>query len=124
MKVANWNPGEITFEIEKTAMDRLARAGEVVAAKARARCPVGYDRPQSKTGKDWSGRKAGALKNSIRVTRLPGDPKQNIRIYAGSRAVYYARFVEFGTVKMSARPFLRPALNGTRGEIMSIMENG
>ena len=124
MRVANWNPGEITVEIEKRAMDRLAKAGELIASKARAMAPIGIDRPPYKSGKEWSGRKAGALRNTIRVTRLPGDPKQNIRVYAGSRAVYYARFVEFGTAKMGARPFLRPALNAVKASIKSIMENG
>jgi hypothetical protein len=32
--------------------------------------------------------------------------------------------VEKGTVKMKAKPFLRPALNASKGQIMSIMENG
>lgn len=122
MRVANWSPGAITIEVEKTAMDRLAKAGEVVAEKARQRAPIGKD--ITRAGK-WGNRKAGALRDSIRVTRLPGDPKLNIRVYAGNKSdVFYARWVECGTVKMPARPYLRPAINGAKATIMQIMENG
>ena len=58
---------------------------------------------------------------------MKGDPKQNIRAYAGNRlkgGAFYAHMVEKGTVKMKAKPFLRPALNASKGQIMSIMENG
>lgn len=111
MKLVNWNPGAVTAEIEKTAMDRLAEAGEIVAARARGLVPV----------------KSGKLKSSIRVTRLKGDPKQNIRVYAGSRekgGAFYSHMVEHGTVKMPAEPFLRPALNASKSDILSKVENG
>jgi HK97 gp10 family phage protein len=125
MRIGKWSPGPITAEIEKKAMDRLAKAGELVASKARQKVPVGKDRSPYKNGKEWTGRKAGALRDSIRVVRLNGDPKLNVRVYAGNRTdAFYAHFVEYGTVKMPARPFLRPALNSNKAEIMSIMENG
>ena len=110
MKI-QWNPEQVTAEIEKKAMDRLERAGEIVGEKARQLVPVD----------------TGKLKATIRVARLKGDPKQNIRVYAGNRlkgGAFYAHMVEKGTVKMKAKPFLRPALNASKGQIMAIMENG
>jgi HK97 gp10 family phage protein len=101
-------------------MDRLERAAEVVADAARQRVPV----------------LTGTLKDTIRVTRLTGDPRRNIRIYAGSRikggsmkkgaerGAFYAHMVEYGTVKMRARPFLRPALNASKSTIQSILREG
>jgi len=111
MRVEGWSPGAITIEVEKRAMDRLEKAGEVVADRARQNVPV----------------QTGTLKDSIRVTRLKGDPKLNIRVYAGNRkkgGAFYAHMVEYGTVKMRARPYLRPALNAAKGQIMNIMEKG
>jgi len=124
MRVEGWAPEKITVEIEKRAMDRLEKAGNLIASRARALVPVGKDVPQGK-GK-WSKREAGALRNTIRTTRLKGDPKLNIRVYAGNRqgGVFYAGFVEKGTVKMRAKPYLRPALNEIKGQIKSILENG
>jgi len=121
MRVENWYPEKITAEIEKKAMDRLEKAAESVASRARGLVPVGKD--VAGKGK-WSKREAGALKKSIRVVRLKGDPKMNVRVYAGNRDVFYARFVEYGTVKMKARPFLRPALNASKASIKATVENG
>lgn len=111
MKIKNWAPAQITAEVEKTAMDRLEKAGEIVADRARSLVPV----------------RSGKLKATIRVVRLRGDAKQNIRVYAGNRekgGAFYAHMVEYGTVKMAAKPFLRPALNASKGGIMNKMENG
>lgn len=129
MKV-KWNPiGSITAEIEKRAMDRLAKAGEVVAAKARALFPLGAPppMPNRKSKEPWKPMSKGDLQKSIRVKRLDGDPKLNIRVYAGGRwkgAPFYAHMIEFGTVKLGARPFLRPALNSSKAAIKNIAENG
>jgi len=124
MRIEGWHPEEITLEIEKKAMDRLYSAGLLVASRARGMVPIGKNRPPYKNGKEWTERRAGTLKASIRVTRLKGDPKMNIRIYAGHRAAYYARWVEMGTKKMAARPYLRPALNASKSSIKNMVENG
>lgn len=129
MRVVNWAPEKITAEVEKKAMDRLEKAGEVVAAKARQKFPLGAPPPtvSRKSKKPWMPMSKGDLEKSIRVKRLPGDPKLNIRVYAGGRwkgAPFYAHMIEFGTAKMGARPFLRPALNSSKSSIKSIMENG
>jgi HK97 gp10 family phage protein len=39
-----------------------------------------------------------------------------LRIYAGSGKGFYARFHEFGTVKMAARPFFYPTWRARRAE--------
>ena len=111
-------------EIEKKAMDRLEAAANIVAEAARALAPVGKSRPGKVGGKDWTERETGALRDSIRVVRLKGDPKLNVRVYAGSQKVFYARFVEYGTVKMKAKPFLRPAFNASKSRMKSIIEGG
>jgi HK97 gp10 family phage protein len=122
MRVSNWQPQKFDGEFFNASMDRLERAAEVIASKARARAPIGESRAQYKSGKDYTSRESGALKASVRVVRLYDQKARNVRVYAGSRKVYYARFVEFGTVKMSAKPFLRPALNSSKAEIRSILE--
>lgn len=54
--------------------------------------------------------RTGRLRNSI-TWRLGNDATPYVDI--GS-AVHYAPFVELGTSRMSARPFLRPALEAAR----------
>lgn len=116
MRVVNWNPEKANKELRAVVMDRLQKIAEKVATIARQKVPVGEDVPQG-PGK-WSKRESGALKKSIRVVRLYGDPKKNVRVYAGSKEVYYARFVEYGTVKMKAKPFLRPAVSAAKKDIL------
>jgi HK97 gp10 family phage protein len=121
MRVSNWNPKRFDGEIIAAGMDRLEQAAEVIAEEARRRVPVGTSRPGKKGGKAWTAREAGALKRSIRVVRLRNDERRNIRVYAGNREVYYARFVEYGTVKMKAKPYLRPALNASKSRIQGLL---
>jgi HK97 gp10 family phage protein len=122
MRVAKWSTKEADMQIQVNAMDRLQEVAEAIAEEARRHVPVGQNVPAGK-GK-WSAREAGALKRSIRVVRLHGDPKKNVRVYAGSREVYYARFVEYGTAKMRARPFLRPAVQAMKSKIGKVFQGG
>lgn len=123
MKV-EWNPGPITQEVEAAAMDRLEEIMNRVADKARAHCPVGtISRPQRPGSKYWTERVPGTLRNSIRVRRLKGDPNLDVRVYAGNERAYYAGFVEHGTVKTKAKPFLRPAMNGASSAAAELLES-
>ncbi len=113
----DWAPAVITAEIEKKAMDGLEKVCEQIADRARSLCPVD----------------TGALKSTIRVRRLKGDPYLDVRVYAGSRVAgggskkgadrgaFYAHMVEYGTVKMAKKPFLRPALDSVKGNVISII---
>lgn len=69
--------------------DALHQAGEAVADRARGYVPV----------------RTGALKASIEV--IDGDGY----VLVGS-SMHYAVYVELGTSRMSARPYLRPAASG------------
>lgn len=128
-RVSNWNPRQYDGEFAAASMDRLRKAAEVIAAKARTKCPVGtVSRPMYKSGpyagKEWTKRDAGALKKTIRVVEKRGQgtavlENKNIRVYAGNYLVYYASIVEH-----AVKAFMRPALNASKGEIKSILENG
>ena len=52
----------------------------------------------------------GTLRRSIRVRREIDRRTGERTAYAGTD-VFYGRMVEFGTVKMPPRPFMRPALD-------------
>lgn len=87
---------DLGSEIAGRLGSNAVRAGaRVIAASARSKAPV----------------LTGALKNSIRVfedqdVRRAGGAERTA--YAGTR-VFYAKFVEFGTVHVPARSFLRAA---------------
>lgn len=107
MRVSNWKPQRFDGEIMTASMDRLERCAEVIATDARRRVRV----------------RSGDLQKTIRVVRLRGDPKRNVRVYAGSRKSFQARWGEYGTSKMKAWPFLRPALNASKSKIQDILRS-
>jgi len=74
-----------------------------------------------------------ALQKSIaKETILERGKVKSIRVRAGGRVrnpktgqlVNYASYVEFGTSKMAAQPFLRPAYVEHRGEIIKAIMRG
>ena len=69
----------------------------------------------------WMGRVAGTLKSTVRKVEK-WDRAGNLRCYAGNNKVFYARFVEYGTVKAKARPFLRPSFMAIKGTVKERIE--
>lgn len=72
-----------------------------------------YDTPESKSGYVRTGR----LRNSISYGVDTGEPA----VYIGSN-VEYAPYVELGTSKMAARPFLKPAAENYSQEYMDLLK--
>lgn len=132
-RIAFWDFKPLHKEVTRNVMKRLEKSAEVVKRKAQSKCPVGtLSRPMYTKGRYagqfWTARDAGALKKSIRVVKKHGAEaggfielragSLNIRVYAGTKKVYYAQIVEFYT------PFMRPALDASISKIKSIMLNG
>lgn len=74
---------------------------------------VVYDTPESKSGYVRTGR----LRNSISYGVDTDEPA----VYIGSN-VEYAPYVELGTSKMRARPFLKPAAENYAQEYMDLLK--
>ena len=72
-----------------------------------------YDTPESKSGYVRTGR----LRNSISYGVDTSEPA----VYIGSN-VKYAPYVELGTSKMRARPYLKPAVENYAGEYKDLLE--
>ena len=108
MRVENWKPNEFDLVFENVAIERMLEAGQLVVQKARASCPVGIkSRPPYKmgqaSGKDWTSREPGRLKDTIRVDRIrtksgaisrAKSARNRVRISMGSEDAYYSLFVE------------------------------
>jgi len=69
----------------------------------------------------WVGRRAGSLKSTIRKVEKY-DRAGNLRCYAGNNKVFYARFVEYGTVKTRKQPYMRPSFQAIKGTIKERIE--
>lgn len=74
--------------IQKSADETCGLIADMTAARAQQIVPV----------------RTGTLQRSITVT------KEGLMVYSVGSIIFYAPFVEFGTSRMRAQPFLRPAL--------------
>lgn len=107
-------PDKLALNVMRGAV----RAGAVVVQReARAKCPTGKQEYHWLGKKGTKGRwlvKAGELKKKGIRVRLAPRKKRAVPIeywvYVSKR-YWHWRFLEFGTVKMSARPFMRPAFD-------------
>ncbi len=95
----------IPKSVREAVQPALAKGAAEIAAAAASLAPVDD----------------GDLRDSIAVT-LPGRvtpggvalPENVAAVGAGSNAVPHARWVEFGTTKMAAKPFFWPAFRSLR----------
>lgn len=80
----------------------LLKRGQTIAERARERVRV----------------RSGRARRNIRVTLLKGAGQASkTAVMIGTR-LFYARFLEFGTVHQPPHPFLRPALDETRQQVL------
>lgn len=87
-------------KIVKNVYNAMQIASNIIVDSAKVKCPV----------------RTGRLRNSI-------DFKVNISshniVSEIGTDVYYSGYVEFGTVRMAARPYLRPALTENKQKILN-----
>lgn len=91
----------------------LIKAAAPTEAAARAMAPRGP------TGNLQASIDVGTkLKPSQQGARRPG-----VEVYVGATAPpgFHAHLIEFGTAKMAARPFMRPAWEQTKDKVLEIL---
>lgn len=93
------NSKEFLEELEKRKKAALEECGLAAEGYAKRLCPVD----------------TGLLRNSITHAEHEGDE------YIGTN-VEYAPYVEYGTVKTKAQPFLKPAATEHTSEYQAIVE--
>ena len=143
-RVANWKAKEVFGEIKSLALKGARDAVDKQVALAKMLVPVGKIRKPGefvkrsvsilqRKGKNkgqyntflantWAGREPGSLKRTIRRVEKSGRAG-NIRVYAGNYKVFYAHFIERGTRKMRARPFLNPSFEFLKAHVINGIRN-
>ena len=106
-------------ELERRVMEGLEVCAGTIVDLARNLCPVGTEETTHIIG--YQG---GSLRSTIRQERVADN---EIDVKAGGmegifRYVDYAAYVELGTYKMDAQPFLTPAIKDHLDEYKQILE--
>lgn len=92
---------------KKPLQNALRAGGNVVVKAAKAKAPVD----------------TGLLRDSIAVKQAKqktGAVHYQVGVYQkiGKKRPFYAHMIEFGTSKMSPKPFMRPAWEETKAEVL------
>jgi HK97 gp10 family phage protein len=101
--------GDALSGASKGAFDERVRdvtliPAQMIADEARDMCPV----------------VTGTLRNSIKAQKL----QKSVGSFISTSGVRYASWVEYGTSKMSAHPYFRPALNAVRPLAANMLADG
>lgn len=96
----------------------MEQSAEEITALARNLAPVGDGDLRASIGWTWGEPPKGSIVLG-QVKRTAGQKARQeagllITIYAGNDQAYYARWVEFGTQKMSAKPYFYPSYRALR----------
>ena len=126
---------EIKERAKKLKEKSLMAIGMVVMSNAKQLCAVqyGYLAASIQTASnnkitaldspgEFAEETAGAG-HDVNTFKPIEKPKSQDEVFVGS-AVDYAPYVEYGTVRSAAQPFLRPALNMAYGKVPAIVKNG
>lgn len=113
IRVINDNTAMVKFMLDQQIRNAMDAIGQACEDYAKLKCPVGT--PESTGIPNYKG---GTLRNSI-THAVSSDGKT---VVVGSN-VKYAPYVEFGTYKMDAQPYLRPAANDHADEYRKILKN-
>ena len=102
---------QIGANVSRLENQALRNAAEPVLEDAKANAPV-------RTGKLKEGLKISSIKTKegMKYVLVGVDKSDNSKIF-------YGKFVEFGTTKMSARPFLGPAYEKNKREIVETIKD-
>lgn len=126
-------------EFMSDALDRVESGACVIRDKARVNLKRSitaaggeYWREHGpyKTGKNagqaWTQRYHGEMVNTIRATRSKNPFARNIFVMAGQYLAWWAVQLEYGNGnwKGGPKPFMRPALKESMGEVIAICESG
>lgn len=102
--------------IEAQIRAALEKSADEIVAMAKALVPVDSGALRDSIGWTWGDPPSGAM-----VLGTAKEGEMRITIYAGTRDkklgdadAFYARFVEFGTQKMSAQPFFYPSYRANK----------
>lgn len=107
------NSDQVRAELQdklSVALEKIGLAGEAFA-KEEITAAV-YDTPESRSGYKRTGR----LRNSLSHTT------DSDSAYIGTN-VEYAAYVELGTSKMAAKPYLKPAVQNHTSEYKELAES-
>jgi len=116
-----WNGNAVKIQGKKVIGKSIYETGLIIEANAKSLTPVDTGRLAASIttqayDKGTLPRGIGADSNDV----IDKPTNQNT-VYVGT-PVEYSEYTEFGTIKSDAQPFLRPALDLAKGNVLTVLE--
>lgn len=111
----------ITAAAKKATRPAAQSGAQVFYDEVKQRVPVSA-KPHKSGKKTYN---PGTLRKAVYqafADKESGDGKAMYRISWNKTHAFYGRFLEFGTSKMAARPFLRPAYDAARAKALKAVQ--
>jgi HK97 gp10 family phage protein len=119
-----WDGDEVKKRAEKLAAKSSFEIGLIVQAQAKLLVPRQTGRlGASITTRSGFGQETKPSGKGAVGTDTIDKPSDPFETFVGT-PVDYGPYMEYGTVKTSAQPFLRPALDIARGRALTVVQAG
>jgi len=117
---SQWKGNEVKIAGKRVIGKSIYEIGLVVEGQARELAPKDTGRLKGSITTASSDKQTNPRypSGSMDAIRRPYNPNE---VFVGT-AVEYGPYMEFGTVRTDARPFLRPSLDLAKGKTLTIME--
>jgi HK97 gp10 family phage protein len=118
-----WHGDEVKIQGKRVINKSAYEIGLVVEGQAKILCAVDTGRLRASITTASADRQS-EMESDAKSGDAIRKPSDENEVLVGT-AVFYGPYVEFGTIRSSAQPFLRPALDLARGRALTITrENG
>ena len=105
---------------QKVLLSSLRAGANVIKKEAIIRAPASGLGAEKRRKRSSSGEDYGTLKSNIKAT-VTAKSADSVTIKVHRGAAFWGQFLEFGTVNMPARPWLRPAFDATKGKAVDVI---
>jgi HK97 gp10 family phage protein len=121
-RLENWQGEKIIAQAKTVAYKSAFDCGIACMSMAKLFCPVDSGRLRSSISVLSKSEKYNTdtgVSTTVDTDEVQIPPADEYTVFVGTN-VDYATFQEFGTIKMGAQPFLRPAMDYVSGKALEI----
>ena len=115
MRLFQWYGTQLIGRVDKNVQDAIKQSIMLIQRDAKKDCPVDTGRLRASISSNWSGSglSRGEVDSPAKSDDGVGQPGGTRAVFIGATGtnVEYAPYLELGTVKMGAQPYLRPAFD-------------
>ena len=119
-----WNGNEAKIAGKDTVALSAYDTGIVIEGQAAALCAVDTGRLRGSISVQSAKRSHVVDPGKAQAVDVIPKPAHGDTVYVGTNA-FYGPYIEYGTVRSSAQPFMRPALDLAKGKVLTLIrKNG